>query len=183
MATVVGGTLGYMTRAQIRKRWKKARAAYRKNRTRDNLRVFMAYKAKMGWGDDRMFAYHSKSSRVNAGTKRAARRGVANWLVVTSTTDGKHAPGSYHNPVNGVGRAVDLGVPDHLVGTARGRARLVAYQRKEYIAWARGKRPNMVELIGPDNNMVVLKGVHSPLPEGSPLENQHDNHVHQAFTR
>lgn len=171
-----------MTRAQIRKRFKKARAAYNKHKTRENLRVFMAYKAKMGWGDDRQFAYHNKSSRVNRGTRRAARRACASWLVVTSTTDGVHAPGSYHNPVGGYGRAGDFGVPDRFVGTSEGRRRLVAYQRKEFNAWKRGKRPNMVELIGPDNYMVVLRGVHSPLSEGSGLENQHDNHVHQAFT-
>lgn len=141
----------------------------------------MHYKAALGWGDDRMFAYHNKSSRVNRGCRRAARRMNANWMVVTSTTDGVHAPGSYHNPFNGVGRAIDGGLPPKLIGTARGRNRLVRYQRQEYDAWRRGLRPNMVELIGPDNNMVVLKGVHSPLSEGSPLENQHDNHVHQAF--
>jgi hypothetical protein len=39
----------------------------------------------------------------------------------------------------------------------------------------------MVELIGPDNNLIVLRGRHARLPEGSPLENQHDNHVHQGW--
>lgn len=172
-----------MTKTELRKRFRKARAAYRKHKTRDNLRRFMHYKALMGWGDDRMFAYYGKSHRVNRGCRRAARRANAAWLVVTSTTDGAHAPGSFHNPIGGVGRAVDFGLPAHLVGTAKGRRMLVRYQRKEFNAWRRGRRPALVELIGPDNNMIVLRGRHAPLPEGNPLENQHDNHVHEAFTR
>lgn len=172
-----------MTRATKLKRWRKARAEYRRHPTRDNLRKFMHYKALLGWGvnDPRMFAYNRKSPRVNKRTRAAAVRMNAFWMVVTSTTDGVHSPGSYHNIVGGVGRAIDGGLPSHLIGTTQGRNRLVAYQRHEFVEWRRGKRPGMVELIGPDNNLIVLRGVHSPLGEGSPLENQHDNHVHQAF--
>lgn len=148
---------------------------------RDALRVLLVAKAKRGRYDRRMFDYNDKRDNVNIYCKRAVVRGYSRWLVVTSTTDGVHAPGSYHNVVNGKGRAIDLGLHPRLIGTARGRARLVSYQRAEFDAWRQGKRPHLRELIGPDNNAIVLKGVHSPLSEGSPLENQHDNHVHEAF--
>ena len=133
----------------------------------------------MGWYDVRMYRYNFVPSNVTRAVKRGTRRGVAAGLVPTATTNGTHAVGSYHsrNP----GQAIDLGLPSWMVGTSRGRRRMVNFQRKEYNAWRAGNRPQMVELIGPDNNMIVLRGVHSPLPEGSPLENMHDNHVHEAF--
>lgn len=166
-----------MTRSQKLKRFRRARKRYRSRPTRDNLRTFMHYKATLGWYDKRMFAYNSRSSRVNHGAKLTAMRMNAAWMVVTSTTDGAHAPGSYHSS----GRAVDGGLPAALVGTRKGRARLVAFQRQEFSAWAAGKRPGLVELIGPDNNLIVLRGAHAPLAEGTALENQHDNHVHVAY--
>lgn len=148
---------------------------------RDILRLRLVRKARKGHYDSRMFAYYGKSSSVTDGCKRAVRRAYAHWLIPTSTTGGVHAPGSYHNPVNGIGRAVDLGVHPSKIGTAKGRRLLVRQQRREFKDWRKGKRPNLRELIGPDNNMIVLRGVHSPLADGSPLENQHDNHVHEAF--
>lgn len=55
------------------------------------------------------------------------------------------------------------------------------FQRREYGAWKNGKRPTMMELIGPDNSHTVLRDASSPLAEGSPLETQHDTHVHGGF--
>jgi hypothetical protein len=105
--------------------------------------------------------------------KPAAFRGIiARGLVVTSTNDGKHAATSFHYQ----DRAVDFGVPGPLIGTAQGRARLVAFQREL------ARRPHaLAELFGPDNAACVKNGAIRPLAEGTDLENQHDNHVHVAI--
>jgi hypothetical protein len=115
---------------------------------------------------------------TTASVKRSITRAYAHLLVVTATTNGAHSPTSLHR----VKRAADFGnIIRHVGPTSEGRRRLVAYQRDEFNAWRRGRRPRLQELIGPDNHMVVLRGRHAPLPEGNPLENQHDNHVHEGF--
>jgi hypothetical protein len=108
---------------------------------------------------------------ITPAAKKMVVRAVRAGLIVTSTTDGKHAPGSYH--YTKPGEAVDFGLPGSLVGTERGRRRLVNFQRKE----AR-KPARFSELFGPDNRANVKNGVVISLPEGSPLETLHDNHVH-----
>lgn len=89
-------------------------------------------------------------------------------LYVTATTNGGHAPTSYHYS----GRAVDVAAPMN----AQGIARMVKFQR------AMANNPGrFVELFGPDNGACVKNGVRITLGEGTALENQHDNHVHLAL--
>jgi hypothetical protein len=62
-------------------------------------------------------------------------------------------------------------------------ARLLAnFQLKEHERFHNHKlRHDLVELIGPTNTLIVLRDVETDLAEGTPLENQHDNHVHEAY--
>jgi hypothetical protein len=165
-----------------RKRLLWARARYLASPTRTNLRTYLRIKSARGKYDRRIFDYYRKSDNVIERAKKGARRAYAHGLVITSTTDGRHAPGSLHNPDTfGRGHAVDLGLIESEIGTDRGRRRMVTFQREEFEAWKRGDRPQLQELIGPDNNLTVLRGIHAPLPDGHPLENQHDNHVHLGW--
>lgn len=101
---------------------------------------------------------------------RATRAG----LVVTSTTDGSHATNSFH--FTRPGQAVDVGLPGHLVGTAKGQRRMVRFQRRE------ARHPSRFhELFGPANSLCVKNGQRITLQEGTGLENLHDNHVHGAL--
>lgn len=97
--------------------------------------------------------------------KRAIVRGVNAGLTVTSTTGGNHAPGSYHYR----GRAVDMAGP---------WAAMVRFQYRELSRFRRWRKH--VEIIGPDNHAIVLRGGETDLVEGSPLETNHDTHVHWA---
>lgn len=97
--------------------------------------------------------------------KRAIVRGVNHGLYVTSTTGGRHAPGSYHYK----GRAVDMG------GSWDNMARFQWSELRRFRRWRK-----IVELIGPDNEPIVLRGRETDLVEGTPLEQQHDTHVHWA---
>ncbi|MEA2279720.1 MAG: hypothetical protein QOK21_327 [Solirubrobacteraceae bacterium] len=98
----------------------------------------------------------------------AHRRG----LVVTSTNDGTHAANSFHYR----DRAVDFGLPGPLIGTPQGAAMMVGLQRRL------ASRPHgFAEVFGPDNAACVKNGVRITLPEGTELENAHDNHVHVAI--
>lgn len=96
---------------------------------------------------------------------------VARGLVVTSTTDGTHAPSSFHYS----GRAVDFG----RAGGFRSwfLPRLVAFQR--HLHSKHGRR--LSELFGPSNRANRKWGKAIALAEGSPLETLHDNHVHVAI--
>lgn len=137
------------------------------------LRSLLIHKARRRRWDNRMLNGHP--GNVTPKVRSAIMRGVAAKLVVTSTTDGVHADRSYHNAkVWGEGRAVDLGLPGHLVGTAKGRARLVSFQRAEH------RRGGQRELFGPDNRCNRKNGAALTLAEGSALEDLHDNHVHLA---
>jgi len=94
-------------------------------------------------------------------------------LVVTATNDGVHASGSYHYK----NRAVDLGVRDGIAGTAAGLRRLKRAQiriRKHF------GDAFFTEYFGPYNDQCVRNGRRINLAEGTPLENQHDNHIHVA---
>lgn len=141
--------------------------------------------AKRGHFDGRMFDYYGVPHAVNIACRRAVVRAYAHGLVPTATTNGVHSPTSFHTPVDGIGRAVDLGnIEGYRPGERKwktGRARLVAFQQAEHAAFHRGERPRMLELIGPDNRLVVLRAHETDLVEGTPLETQHDTHVHVAF--
>lgn len=147
-----------------------------KDPTNEHLRWYLNAKGRLGRWDERMHLLAGSSTRVNAGVKGAIARAYARGLIPSFTLEGQHAPGSYHNEANGVGRAVDLNSRPGRSTNAE-----VNFQRREFRAWQRGKRRGLTELIGPDNNAIVLRGVHSPLAEGNALENQHDNHVHIAY--
>lgn len=104
---------------------------------------------------------------------RVIARAVLQYgLVVTSTKDGVHAPASFHYS----GRAVDFGLRANEVGTVKGRAKLVKFQKRmaKYPHW-------FAEVFGPDNASNVKNGQRISLAEGTALETAHDNHVHLAI--
>lgn len=98
---------------------------------------------------------------------------VARGLVVTSTTGGVHAPGSFHY----TGRAVDIGVRSGLVGTQFAVLRLTRFQRFLHTRYG----SHLSELFGPSNRANRKWGKSIVLAEGSGLEQLHDNHVHVAI--
>lgn len=161
----------------------RARARYLERRTGERLRRYLTIKAALGRFDVRMCAYYGVSAKVNAGCRRAVCRAYAAGLVPTSTTAGRHAPGSFHGRRNrhGEGMAVDFGLRRELVGTAKGLERLRTFQRREHWRRRRGRLPGLVELIGPTNTLIVLARQETNLVEGAPLEQQHDDHVHEAY--
>lgn len=154
-------------------RLRRARSRYVKSPTGSNLRVYLRARARLALFDARMCGYYGVDARVNRGCKKAICRAYLAGLVPTSTRGGTHSKNSMHYG----GNAVDF-------GTRRGEptSRKAAFQRREFAAWKRGKRRGLVELIGPDNYCTVLRGRHSPLPEGNALENQHDDHVHEGYS-
>ena len=56
---------------------------------------------------------------------------------------------------------------------------MVRFQTAEF---KRFQRRGVVELIGPDESITVLRGGSTRLADGSALETAHDNHVHVAST-
>ena len=153
------------------------------SRPKPSLRVVLAVKARAGRFDARMCSYYGVSPNVNDGCRKAICRAYAAGLVPTSTLR-SGSSGSYHNRRDAKrrGLAVDFGLRRELVGTSKGRARMVTFQRKEHWRRRKGKiRP--VELIGPDNRLIVLRDRETDLSEGAALEEQHDNHVHEAYLR
>jgi len=167
----------------LKQRLKKARAAYMARRSSTNLRRYLRLKATAGRFDSRMCSYYGVSPKVNPACRRAICRAYAAGLVPTSTTGGKHAPGSYHTQLNsrGEGRGIDLGLRRDEVGTQKGLKRMETFQRKELWRFRHGKLPQMAELIGPNNFRIVLRGVETNLVEGNALEQAHDNHVHEGY--
>jgi len=153
------------------------RRSYLRHPTKAALRAYLIVKARRGHFDPRMCSLHGVSPAVNLGTRRFIARAYASKLIPTSTTGGVHSPTSFHPK----GQAADIGVVPALVGTRIQLNRLRTFQAREFAAWRQGDRPRMLELIGPINDRVVLRDMHSPLAEGTALENQHDNHVHGAF--
>lgn len=118
----------------------------------------------------RPWMLNGRPGNISRACKRFIVRATNAGLVVTSTTGGQHAPGSYHKPRRigawiGKGRAVDVaGAPE----------RMRAFQRREYMQRRRRYR----ELIGPINHANVKNMAPWDLAEGTALEQQHDNHVH-----
>lgn len=141
-----------------------------------SLRALLVAKARLGHFDNRMCSYYGVSPRVNRSCQKFICRAYVAGLVPTSTRGGDHAYDSYHYK----GRAVDVGLRKDLIGTRKGQARLRIFQRKEM--WRRSQgRIHPVELLGPDNDLAILAGRRTRLVSGSALENQHDNHVHEAY--
>lgn len=141
------------------------------------LRWYLNAKGRLGRWDRRMHGYYNVPTNITPAVKRFVARGYAAGLVPTATTNGTHAPGSYHKQlVHGQGRAADLGVRRELIGTAKAARLMSKFQRKEY-----ARNDHKAELIGPVNNRIILRGRKTALAEGNPLENQHDNHVHGAY--
>ncbi len=168
----------------LRQQLARARAEYIANPSNARLRAFLTLKARLGMFDERMCGFFRVDPKVNAGCRAAICRAYAAGLVPTSTTGGQHAPGSFHkqNNARGEGLAVDIGLRSDLVGTPAGANRLATFQRKEHWRFHNGKlKHDLVELIGPTNTLAVLRDVETDLVEGTPLENQHDNHVHEAY--
>ena len=90
-------------------------------------------------------------------------------LVVTSTTGGTHAPGSFHYQ----GRAVDFGVAGDPYA-ADAQRRFVAFQHQL------ARHPaGLAELIGPDVSRNVKYGRFTRYPAAT--EAAHKNHVHCAI--
>lgn len=111
-------------------------------------------------------------NNVTLAVKRVIVRIVNHGLVVTSTTDGRHAPTSFH--FTQPGRAVDAGHDPQTVSAVEGRRRKEEFQRD---LLRRGAR-HFDELFGPINNACVKNGVQITLVEGTALEENHDTHVH-----
>ena len=152
---------------------RRARRRFRRTGSNRALRVYLVSKARLGRWDDRYCAYWGVSTAVTRRVRRFITRGFAVGLVPTST----FRPGdfgSYHAQR----RAADMGLRRELIGTARGLRRLRRFQAAEF---RRRGRTRPIELIGPDNRRTILRGRVAPLTEGTPLEQQHDNHVHGAF--
>lgn len=145
--------------------------------TRAYARMLLIRKAKRGIWDPRMCSIHGVSPKVNHACQRFIVRAYARLLIPTSTTGGQHSATSYHPK----GMAVDVGVVPALVGTRTHLRRLLDFQHTEYHAHQDGERSRMLELIGPADQQVVLRGVRSPITHGSDLEIAHRNHVHGAF--
>jgi hypothetical protein len=92
-------------------------------------------------------------------------------LVVTATTDGQHAPTSFHYS----GHAVDFGVVGSLAGTPEHMRRLKAFQLAMF-----KQAPHLLELFGPIADHAVKNGRQTTI--SGPLLQQHLNHVHVAAT-
>jgi hypothetical protein len=135
--------------------------------------VYLVSKARLGRWDDRYCAYWGVPTGVTRPVRRFITRGFAAGLVPTSTFRPSDS-GSYHSQR----RAADMGLRRELIGTVRGLRRMRRFQAAEF---RRTRRTGVVELIGPNNRRTVLRGQVARLSEGSPLEQQHDNHVHGAF--
>lgn len=100
---------------------------------------------------------------VDRATRLFIMRAYRAGLRVTSTTGGRHAPGSYHYRR----AAADV------VGS---QWAMVRFQRREHRY--HGRRYN--ELFGPVNAACRVNGRPYRLAEGSSLERSHDTHVHGA---
>ncbi|HEY1276119.1 MAG TPA: glycoside hydrolase family 25 protein [Thermoleophilaceae bacterium] len=162
-------------RERLIARMRRARAKFLATGSDSALRVMLVCKARLGRWDPRYLMFFGPpGDRITDDVKRYITRGYARGLVPTSTTNGGHASGSLHFQ----GRAADMGLRTPLIGTEKGLRRMERFQRAEF---GRRLQTRAVELIGPINDLVVLRGLVQPLAEGAALENQHDNHVHGAF--
>jgi hypothetical protein len=147
------------------KRWRRVRY-WRQARLRARAALTLQRRRARRANGFRPYMLNGRPGNISRACQLFIYRAVRSGLVVTSTTGGRHAPGSYHYPRAGKGQAVDVAGP---------YARMVAFQRAEA---TRSNRFN--ELYGPDNRANIKNGTYVTLAEGSFLEQQHDNHVHAA---
>jgi GH25 family lysozyme M1 (1,4-beta-N-acetylmuramidase) len=161
-------------RERLIRRMRRARQVFAATGSNEALRVMLICKARLGRWDDRYCLFFGPPTDVSDDVKRFITRGYASGLVPTFTTNGQHSAGSFHAQH----RAADIGLRSELVGTQKGLKRMERFQRAEF---NRRAKTHPVELIGPINDNIILGGGVSPLGEGTPLEDQHDNHVHGAF--
>jgi len=152
-----------MNELLVRLRWRAMHT--RGDEQRYWLRAYLRQKAKRGIWDVRML--NGCPGNIKAPVKVAIMRGVAAGLLVTATTNGRHAAGSYHAH----GEAVDLG--HRKPGTKAALDALKIFQRAEH-----RRASEYIELLGPINGLAVLRRRQTNLREGTPLEQNHDNHVH-----
>ena len=139
------------------------------------LRMFLIAKGRLGRYDRRMLLYFGVPAVDNMQVRSFFARAYGHGLVPTATTNGTHSAHSLHY----LGRAGDVGLRNDEIGTPKGLRKMQRFQDSEF---RRARRlGGYTELIGPVNEEVILRGVVSPLAEGTPLENQHDNHVHAGF--
>jgi hypothetical protein len=150
-----------------------ARKAYVRHPSRALLRRYLILKARKGIYDPRMWDYYRVPHLSNFRLQRALVRAYATGLVATATTNGVHSPTSYHSSRH----AVDFGLIETQIGTEYGLNKLSSFQKQEYTDF---RQHGMVEVLGPVNGWCVLRGNRVVLREGDALENQHDNHVHEA---
>lgn len=164
-------------RQKLRRRVRRARRKYLRTRSSKALRTYLVLKARLGIDDDRFFSYWGVDRNVTPTLRKIARKGYAMGLVPTSTTGGIHATGSYHGRKDpqGRGRGLDMGNRKDLAGTSKGTARMIRLQRWAHHNW---RKLGLAELIGPDNNLTVLRSKETNLGEGSALEQMHDTHDH-----
>lgn len=168
----------------LRDRARRLRREYVANPTRAALRAYLIVQARRGIYDERMFRYYDVSPFVNAACRRAVVRAYADGLVPTST---RRLPvsrtASFHQRRNsrGEGMAVDFGLIERHIGTRYGRDKMVAFQRAELRRDRSRAILGLTELIGPDNEAIILRGRETDLVEGTALEQQHDTHVHEAY--
>lgn len=138
------------------------------------LRRLLRIKGRLGIWDARMHLFFGVPTDVTPDVKRFIARGYGRGLVPTATTNGSHASHSFHF----LHRAADMGVRTDEIGTPRAARKLVRFQRAEF---RRFRRTGAIELIGPDDNRIVLAGAATHLSPSSALAREHDNHVHGAF--
>jgi lysozyme len=105
---------------------------------------------------------------INRACKRLIVRATNAGLIVTSTTDGQHAPTSYHPR----GMAVDFGTGDGGLGN-----------KAQFQRWCARRPEYFLECFGPDNGANVKNGRVISISEGTPLEQAHDSHVHCAAVK
>jgi lysozyme len=163
-------------RQKIVRRFHRARRVYLRTHANAALRVMLISKARLGMWDDRFAIHFGVSTDVSAPVRKFITRGYAAGLVPTSTVRAPRFVGdnSYHIRH----KAADMGLRRDEIGTAKGAAKRERFQAAE---WARRHKTNPTELIGPINDKIVLNGHDTSLAEGSPLEDQHDDHVHGAW--
>jgi hypothetical protein len=125
----------------------------------------------------RQWMLNGHPGNITRPCKRFVVRAHNRGLHVTATTDGVHSSTSWHHvQPDGKGHAVDVAA----VMTAHGIEAMKDFQREEYRRHRRGAT-RYAELFGPINDRWVKNGIGFIEPEGAPLEDQHDNHVHGAF--
>jgi hypothetical protein len=132
-----------------------------------------------------MFDYYKVDRHVNKPCREAVVRAYAEGLVPTSTRRYPAGAGSYHNTRNskGEGLAVDFGLIETHIGTEYGLNKMREFQRKEF--WRHTQKKNVygdiIELIGPTNDEIILRDRATVLAKDSSLGYQHDDHVHESY--